>query len=334
MRYTNSLLLLAFASTMAIAAPTPTPAPPSVKAGVDAWGRGDYPTAIKVWRPLAIAGDADAQFNLGQAYKLGRGVPVDLKLAEDWYRRAALQGHFQAEDNYGLILFQNGERDKAVPYIQKSADRGEPRAQYVLGTALFNGDQLPKDWVRAYALMTRSSASGLTAASASLSQMDKFIPIEQRQQGLAMARDMEAAASKPVLAAVSPVRPSRPIRTAELPPSEPAAPPVEDPAPQPVKAATTKSVAVNPKPAQIAVAASPGGAWRVQLAAATSPAAASSLWNNLNHRIGALGAMQVFYQKAGTFTRVQAGPLASKAAAERLCAAVKARGQACFPVGS
>ena len=46
-----------------------------VPAGIAAWQAGDYARAVAEWRPLAEAGDADAQFNLGQAYRLGRGVP-------------------------------------------------------------------------------------------------------------------------------------------------------------------------------------------------------------------------------------------------------------------
>lgn len=63
------------------------PALADVKAGVDAWQQGDYAKAIAEWRPLANAGDPDAQFNLGQAYKLGRGVPADLNSAVDWFAR-------------------------------------------------------------------------------------------------------------------------------------------------------------------------------------------------------------------------------------------------------
>jgi len=48
-----------------------TPARADVKSGVDAWSRGEYKKAVENWRPMAIAGDADAQFNLAQAYKLG-----------------------------------------------------------------------------------------------------------------------------------------------------------------------------------------------------------------------------------------------------------------------
>ena len=155
------------ALTAAIALPLATaaaalaiPAFADVKDGVDAWQAGDYQKAVAEWRPLAVAGDADAQFNLGQAYKLGRGVPADLGQAESWYRRAAKQGHLQAEDNLGLILFTANKRDEAMPYIKASADRGEPRAQYVLGTAMFNGDYATKDWPRAYALTKRASDAG------------------------------------------------------------------------------------------------------------------------------------------------------------------------------
>ena len=320
-----------------------TAARADVKAGVDAWSRGDYPTAIKEWRPLAINGDADAQFNLGQAYKLGRGVPVDFKLAEGWYRKAADQGHFQAEDNLGLILFQNGDRAKAMPYIEKSANRGEPRAQYVLATALFNGDLAKKDWVRAYALMTRASASGLSQASASLAQMDQFIPLEQRQKGLAMARELEASAQRPQFAEAPSVKrppraPEPPIRAEEIPASSPepamAKKPVDVAAVEkPAMIKPKPIVKATPKPVPSAPAAISGPAWRVQLGAFGDQGNARALWGKLQGRIAALGGLQPYYVKAGNVTRLQAGPIAGKAAAERTCASVKASGQGCLAVG-
>ena len=173
------------------------PALADTKAGVDAWNRGDYVTAVAEWRKGAIAGDPDAQFNLAQAYKLGRGVPVDLPMAESWYRKAALQGHPQAEDNYGLALFREGKREEAVPWLEKAVGRGEPRAQLVLGTMLFNGDAVQRDWVRAYALLQRSSAAGLPQASQTLAEMDKYIPDAQRQQGIALARQYEQQVGRP-----------------------------------------------------------------------------------------------------------------------------------------
>lgn len=284
-----------------------------VKAGVDAWSRGDYDTAVREWRQSAINGDADAQFNLGQAYKLGRGVTVDLKAAEDWYRKAALQGHLQAEDNYGLILFQNGDRQRALPFIQKSARRGEPRAQYILGTALFNGDMVKKDWPRAYALMTRASAAGLGPASASLAQMDQYIPLEERQKGLILARDLEQQASIP-LPLPDPVgkAPAKPAVVALKPAPKP-----------PVTVAASKPVAV---------VTAPGGKWHVQLGAFSDQAKAIALWAKLKTTSG-LSGLQPNYLKAGTLTRLQAGPIASRAAAEKICGSVKVSGQVCLPVG-
>ncbi len=171
-----------------------SPALADVKAGVDAWERGDFAKAVAEWRDPATKGDADAQFNLGQAYKLGRGVPMDLKQAEAWYKKAADRGHVQAADNYGLVLFQDNRREEAMPYIRASAGRGEPRAQYVLGTAMFNGDIAEKDWVRAYALMTRASAQGLPQASRSLATMDKYIPLAERTRGTQLAAQLEREA--------------------------------------------------------------------------------------------------------------------------------------------
>ncbi|WP_446654488.1 SPOR domain-containing protein [Blastomonas sp.] len=209
-----------------------SPALADVKAGVDAWERGDFAKAVAEWRDPAAKGDADAQFNLGQAYKLGRGVPMDLKQAEAWYKKAADRGHVQAADNYGLVLFQDNRRDEAMPYIRASADRGEPRAQYVLGTAMFNGDIAEKDWVRAYALMTRASAQGLPQASRSLATMDKYIPLAERTKGTQLAAQLErdAVAARQKLAgaaaglkvadtATGATAPAKPVVTAAAKPA-------------------------------------------------------------------------------------------------------------------
>ncbi len=223
-RWAGMALVLMLASTAAIA---------GVKDGVTAWQAGDYPKAVSEWRGPADAGDPDAQFNLGQAYKLGRGVPLDTKIAEDWYLKAARQGHEQAQANLGLILFQNGDRDGAVPWIRKAADRGEPRAQYVLATAMFNGDLVPRDWPRAYALMTRAAAAGLPQATASLQQMEQHITASDQQMGKLLASQMALTAPP----------------TSDIAQGSPGSPP---PAPhRPVAAASAKPVAAKPEPAKV-----------------------------------------------------------------------------------
>lgn len=186
---TAAAFLIAGAALMAA-----TPAWADVKAGVDAWTRGDYAAAIHEWQGPAAKGDPDAQFNLAQAYKLGRGVKQDLVKAEDLFGRAAAQGHPQASDNYGLLLFQRGERARALPYVQTAAGRGDPRAEYLLGIAHFNGDGVPKDWVRAYALTSLAQQAGLSQATAALGQMDQHIPLEQRQEAASLASELASQA--------------------------------------------------------------------------------------------------------------------------------------------
>lgn len=158
-----------------------------VKAGVDAWGRGDFPGAVREWQAPAAAGDPDAQFNLAQAYRLGRGVPKDLGRAEQLFGAAAAKGHLQASDNYGLLLFQRGERAQAMPYVRSAASRGDARAQYILGLAMFNGDGMPKDWVRAYAYLTLAQQQGLPQATGALAQMDQHVSMADRQKSVTVA---------------------------------------------------------------------------------------------------------------------------------------------------
>ena len=168
------------------------PALADVKAGVDAWSRGDWNAAVAQWQAPAEANDPDALFNLGQAYRLGRGVPQDTAKARDYYARAAKLGHLRAADTYGIMLFQAGERKAAMPYIENAARRGNPSAEYLMGIALFNGDLVPKDWVRAYALLTLANAQQLPQAKAALAQMDGYIPLDQRQQAAGLAGRLQA----------------------------------------------------------------------------------------------------------------------------------------------
>ncbi len=311
----------------------PALAQAGVKAGVEAWQRGDYRAAIAQWRGPAVAGDADAQFNMGQAYKFGRGVPADLAQAEEWYRKAALQGHPQAEENYGLALFENGKRLQAVEWLEKAAARGAPRAQYVLGTMLFNGDAVTKDWVRAYALIARASAQGLPQASSSQAQMDSYISLQDRQKGLELARIYERDAGRPNIVTIPPPRDTQPpvaIARTQLPPSNayqardpiPAAtsvptqsaevrpiPPIVRPAPRPTPKPTTPA-ATTP------TAAIRDGGWKLQLGAFGEPGNAQKLWSQVG---GRFPGRKVSYVKSGRLTKVLVGPFASSAEASAAC---------------
>jgi cell division septation protein DedD len=262
---------------------------------------------VDLWRSAAIKGNADAQFNLGQAYKMGRGVPTDLKQAEEWYRRAAVQGHEEGEANYGLALFENGKHAEATPWLERGVARGNPRTQYVLGIMLFNADGVAKDWVRAYALMVRASSTGLEAATKALAQMDQYISVKDRQDGLALARKYEVDYNRGTV-------PAAPVAVASKSKPKPT------PAPPRTRPAATAPTATTPAP----MIARDGG-WRLQLGAFGDPANARKLWSQVG---GRFPGRQPYYVKSGNLIKLLVGPFGSKADASRACGGVSP----CVPV--
>ncbi len=73
-----------------------------VQRASDAAARADYATAVKLWRQLAEQGHAAAQYNLGQMYYAGHGVPQDFGAAFRWYESAAERGISRAQLSVGL----------------------------------------------------------------------------------------------------------------------------------------------------------------------------------------------------------------------------------------
>ena len=285
-------------------AASPLPAQ-TVRTGIEAWQRADYERAVAIWRPLAERGDQDAAFNLGQAYRLGRGVNISLGAAQTWFERAAVKGHLDAQATLGLMLFENGDRTGGLRWLRVAAEKGEPRALLVYGTALFNGDGTKRDPLLGYAYVSRAAAQGLLPAQSTLEQLDQILPLDQRKKAVAMA--MAKAKAAP--------------------------PPLSKPASTPRKAAVPAAASVKPAPPVAAPSAGPAGQvsgpWRIQLGAFSQRGGAEGLFRKLS---GALPGKRAFYVPAGAVTRLQVGPFATRAAASAACSGLSARGQACFPV--
>ena len=73
-----------------------------------AYERGDSAQAFKLFRPLAVQGDASAQFNIGLMYHNGQGVTQNYQEALKWWRLAADQGDAMAQFNIG-VLYEKGQ---------------------------------------------------------------------------------------------------------------------------------------------------------------------------------------------------------------------------------
>lgn len=88
----HAMRLLKILLVLFVCAASPAVAGP-FEDGHAAYVRGDYATALRLWRPLAAQGNPGAQYNLGGMYASSRGVsqgvPHDFVQAYKWFSLAA-----------------------------------------------------------------------------------------------------------------------------------------------------------------------------------------------------------------------------------------------------
>jgi uncharacterized protein len=100
--------------------------------GYAAYQRGDYASAMRLWRPLADQGDAAAQVHLGLMYNNGKGAPQDYAQAVMWWRKAADHGVALAQTVLGQMygLGQGVPQDFVLAHMwfNLAASRAEDAA--------------------------------------------------------------------------------------------------------------------------------------------------------------------------------------------------------------
>jgi TPR repeat protein len=281
---------------------------------------------IAALQAKAQAGDPDAEFRMGEAYRSGDGVTADLDSAIMWYRRAAAKGHIRASEELGFALFAHGDRRDAMPYIEKAAARGEPRAFYLLGTAHFNGDYATRDWPLAYAQTERAAAAGLSAAQKNLEVMDHYLLPSDKAKADQILATLPAVRSAPPEAVAAPApKPAAPLQTAS-------ATPKPGKASKPARTSPKSETTAGEKPVPSKPAAKAGGDWKVQLGAFGSEARALARWKTLRTKVADLDSYQQRVVAAGAVQRLQATDIASKADAQALCRKVLAAGGDCLVI--
>ncbi|MGB8278386.1 MAG: hypothetical protein WCF20_10720 [Methylovirgula sp.] len=115
-----------------------------------------------VLQSLAQAGNAKAQYELATDYATGRELPRDLKLAAQWYEKAAAQGLPPAQYRLGS-LYEKGlgvGRDLALAksWYQKAATAGNVRAMHNLAVLTAEGGDSDKPDYAAAAQWFRKAA--------------------------------------------------------------------------------------------------------------------------------------------------------------------------------
>jgi TPR repeat protein len=105
----------------------------SVLAGRRALTNGDFDEALKQFKPLAEAGDSEAQSHMGSLYYVGKGVPKDLNEAYNWYKKSADQGNMDAQYSIGnmYLLGEGTEQNNssAAKWYTLASEQGHNAAK-------------------------------------------------------------------------------------------------------------------------------------------------------------------------------------------------------------
>jgi TPR repeat protein len=136
--------------------------------GIKAFKKGNYTEAIKIFSPLANAGLAIAQYNIGFMYANGHGVVQDDAEAFKLYRLAAEQGLAQAQYNIG-IMYDIGrgvvqDDAEAFKWYRLAAEQGLAEAQTNIGFMYADGLGVVKNYISAYMWLNLAATNGYDEA--------------------------------------------------------------------------------------------------------------------------------------------------------------------------
>lgn len=176
--------------------------------------RSDAQTAAEL-RKAADQGDAKAQYSLGLMFENGRvddpsktvleraleqygTVQQDYPQAVAWYRKAAKQGHAEAQFKLGLIYnkgrgvpkdyFQgkgvHKDYAQAVVWYSKAAEQGHAVAQNNLGAMYYNGSGVSQDYTQALTWFRKAADQGNANAIENVKLAESKIKVFERQKYL------------------------------------------------------------------------------------------------------------------------------------------------------
>jgi TPR repeat protein len=118
------------------------------------YGTGDTAQGVEWIRKAALQNYPPAEFQMGQLFDFGFGVPQDDRQALAWYQQAAGHGVTSAQRAVGEF-YKTGRVVTADPaeaarWYQRAAEGDDLRAQYELGQLYFDGTGLARDYESAY----------------------------------------------------------------------------------------------------------------------------------------------------------------------------------------
>jgi TPR repeat protein len=146
----------------------------------------------------AHRGNADSQFKVAEAFRIGEHVRKSEAQALAWYRRAAEQGHVDAQNNLASMhlngLGTKANADEAMRWYEKAAEAGHAVAQFNLALRYLHGSGVAQNDDEAVRWLAAAAQQGHTEAICELGTLCRF--------GRGMKQDLAKAAELHVIAAM------------------------------------------------------------------------------------------------------------------------------------
>ena len=130
----------------------------------------------------AKAGDAEAQFRIGEMYETGVGVKQNHREAKYWITRSANQKHETA--GFKLLYWElerkglKGDNKKKLEEMHAKAKQDNAQAQYYLGKIYAHGVGLKKNPDAASDWLNRAANAGIFEAELELSSLQETMQKE------------------------------------------------------------------------------------------------------------------------------------------------------------
>lgn len=117
--------------------------------------------AFEWYMKAAVLGHAEAQYKIGEAYYNGEGTGEDLEEAFAWYMKAAEQDQEDAQYSLGY-MYAHGEGvkkdlEEAFDWYMKAAAQEHTEAQYEIGEAYYYGNGIEEDLDEAFSWYMRAA---------------------------------------------------------------------------------------------------------------------------------------------------------------------------------
>src|SRR5690606_30962017 len=134
-----------------------------------AYRAGDFATAMDEWAILAKY-DPAAQTNIGEMYLRGEGVEKDRDVAIHWFRRAADRDFPEAQYRLGRV-HMGEDNEEAARWFKAAAEHGHVQSLNSLAALYEAGQGVPKNLAEAFRLRRKAAESGNAVAEAMVGSM-------------------------------------------------------------------------------------------------------------------------------------------------------------------